>query len=192
MYCQQGSNFLKGALLGSVVAGIASLLVAPKSGRELRNSFAEGYNSVGQKTRDLTDDLITRGRNLINREEVEEHLENEAFHSLSPLVAGIIVGGIVGATAALLLAPDSGEHLRKALGSHYNEIRDKAEEFVSGVNTKGHAALEQVEDWKETFSNLISKLGNRGKNRSCGSQLDEILEWASLGVRAIQQLQKRS
>jgi len=45
---------------------------------------------------------------------------------------GIFVGGLVGATIALLLAPDSGEQLRAQLRSRgegfFNEVRHAADE----------------------------------------------------------------
>jgi gas vesicle protein len=45
---------------------------------------------------------------------------------------GIVVGGLVGSTIALLLAPDSGEQLRSELRSRgegfFNEVRHAADE----------------------------------------------------------------
>src|SRR5512134_1762778 len=46
---------------------------------------------------------------------------------------GVMVGGLVGSTIALLLAPESGEHLR-------SEIRVRGENFVNEVR---HAADER-------------------------------------------------
>ena len=45
---------------------------------------------------------------------------------------GIAVGGLVGSTIALLMAPESGEHLRSQLRSRgegfFNEVRQAADE----------------------------------------------------------------
>ena len=45
---------------------------------------------------------------------------------------GVTVGGMVGSTIALLMAPESGEQLRSALRSRgenfYNEVRSAADE----------------------------------------------------------------
>jgi gas vesicle protein len=46
---------------------------------------------------------------------------------------GIVVGGMVGSTIALLLAPDSGEELRNQLRSRgegfFNDVRHAAPDF---------------------------------------------------------------
>lgn len=192
MTCQQGTDFLKGALVGGLIAGVAGLLIAPKSGHELREDFAEGYNTVRKKTQDIKDDLISRGRNLIGHEDVEAELDDEGFlHANSSVMVGVLAGSVIGALAALLLAPDSGTALRKKLGSHYDEIIEKAEEFVSGAGEKGREAMDQVEDWKETLSTIVSKLASKGKKQA-NSQINEIMDWASLGLKVFQQLQRRS
>jgi gas vesicle protein len=45
---------------------------------------------------------------------------------------GVTVGGLVGSTIALLMAPESGEHLRSELRlrgeTFYNEVRQAADE----------------------------------------------------------------
>jgi len=43
-------SFLWGALTGAVTGAVAALLLAPKSGRELRGDLAETAQKVGEKT----------------------------------------------------------------------------------------------------------------------------------------------
>lgn len=52
-------------------------------------------------------------------------------------LAGFIIGGIVGAALALLLAPQAGAETRA-------QIRQKSLEFQAGVGEAGRAAQEQV------------------------------------------------
>ncbi|MFB9278173.1 YtxH domain-containing protein [Cohnella cellulosilytica] len=46
-------SFLWGALAGAVTGAVAALLLAPKSGRELRGDLAETAQKVGEKTADI-------------------------------------------------------------------------------------------------------------------------------------------
>ncbi|WP_314588691.1 YtxH domain-containing protein [Paenibacillus terrigena] len=47
---EKRKSFLLGALVGSVVGSVAALLLAPKSGRELRQDIKEGAHQVSEKT----------------------------------------------------------------------------------------------------------------------------------------------
>jgi len=47
---EKRKSFLLGALVGSVVGSVAALLLAPKSGRELRQDIKEGAQQVSEKT----------------------------------------------------------------------------------------------------------------------------------------------
>jgi gas vesicle protein len=55
-------------------------------------------------------------------------------------VAGLVIGGLIGAAIGLLLAPESGEEMRDQMGDFVDErIRD----FGDAVN-EGKAAAEQA------------------------------------------------
>ena len=62
--------------------------------------------------------------------------------------AGLVIGGLVGASLALLLAPQSGEETRAQIRDRSFEYKDLAEENIAGVRQKasdvGHLAQEQV------------------------------------------------
>ncbi|RKP45832.1 YtxH domain-containing protein [Cohnella endophytica] len=47
---------LKGALIGGVVGATAALLLAPKSGRELRGDIKDRYSSAHERTKQLLTD----------------------------------------------------------------------------------------------------------------------------------------
>jgi gas vesicle protein len=63
-----------------------------------------------------------------------------------PFFAGLVIGGVVGAGVALMLAPHSGEETR-------SQIRDKSlglrGEAVEGLTDAGQHAQTQVEAWQE-------------------------------------------
>ena len=72
-------------------------------------------------------------------------------------MAGFVIGGLVGAATALILAPQSGaetraqiaakgEELKQAGEEQYLEYRDKAETSVAQAQTKVHDTSEQVQE----------------------------------------------
>lgn len=182
---KSGIGFLKGALLGGLAAGITGLLLAPRSGRELRDGIVDGYNSVTQSTCDFADELKKRGRHLLYGEEEEES-------SHSSMLAGLVCGGVLTAIVTLLLAPESGSKLRSRLGHQYHDIRDKAEYFANNVSEKGHDAIEQLGDWKDTLLSIVNKLNGHTNGRKNKSDvIEQIVDWAGLGLNVLQHLQKR-
>jgi gas vesicle protein len=66
-----GGNFFAGFLVGAALGAIAALLLAPKSGRELRESLAE----EGKKLRDRA---VDEGRRLVESAEVPEAVRKAA------------------------------------------------------------------------------------------------------------------
>ncbi len=66
-----GGNFLAGFLVGVTLGAIAALLLAPKSGRELRESLAE----EGKKLRDRA---VDEGRRFVEKAEVPEVVRKAA------------------------------------------------------------------------------------------------------------------
>ena len=63
-------------------------------------------------------------------------------------LAGLVTGSLVGASLALLLAPQSGEETRGQIKDKSLELRDEA---VEGLMEAGHRAQAQVATWQETF-----------------------------------------
>lgn len=63
--------------------------------------------------------------------------EDTAVRGGGYFVAGLIVGALVGASAALLLAPDSGKGTRRKLQRRFQDIREEA---ASELRDAGRAA----------------------------------------------------
>ena len=55
--------------------------------------------------------------------------------------AGFLVGGLIGAGAALLLAPQSGEETRAQIRDKSLELRDRAEVAVDDLRAKAEAVV---------------------------------------------------
>lgn len=180
----QGNDFVKGALLGGLIGGVAYLLIAPKSGREIRDDIMTGYSNLSERTQDFADNIRSRGNRLLGRQEEKTFLEENGT-----FIAGGAIGAVICALAALLLAPQSGEELREGLGDRYEEIRDKTEDFVNTLNSKRQQCVEHIDDWKDTLSTLVDKLACMSGRK--GSKVDRIMDWANLGLNLLQQMQKR-
>jgi gas vesicle protein len=58
--------------------------------------------------------------------------------------AGLIVGGLVGAATALLLAPQSGEETRQWIQDRGIELKDRAVEYGADARARATAALDDA------------------------------------------------
>jgi len=56
-------------------------------------------------------------------------------------IIGLALGALVGAAAALLLAPESGEDLRKDIGEKSDELKTRAQQQVSSLEEQGRIVL---------------------------------------------------
>lgn len=76
---------------------------------------------------------------------------------LGAFLAGFVIGGLVGAAAALILAPQSGPATRQQLAnmsadlrhtadSHTREYRDRAETLIADTRNRAQHLTEQVQD----------------------------------------------
>ena len=136
------------------------------------------------KTQDFAENLKKTGHKCLHPFEEEEN------NSSSPFLIGGALGAVIGVVTALLLAPKSGEELREVLGDQYEKIREKAEDFTANINSKRHDVMDQVGDWKDTLTTLINKLSSK-KGKKSPLHVDEILDWAGLGLNLLRQVQKR-
>lgn len=62
-----GKDFVIGALLGGIIGACAALLLAPKSGRELRGDLNEGYHTVAKKTQDIAKNVGEQTGSIVSK-----------------------------------------------------------------------------------------------------------------------------
>jgi gas vesicle protein len=79
----------------------------------------------------------------MNNYDYEYGQTQEMTDATKHILTGIVVGGLIGATAMLLLAPRSGEEIRAEIKDKATDLRDKTTETV-----------------KDTVSQVVSKAGN--------------------------------
>lgn len=81
----------------------------------------------------------------------------EKDSDLGAFLAGFVIGGLVGAATALILAPQSGTATRQQLAdmsadlrhsadSHTREYRDRAETLISDTRSRAQHLTDQVQD----------------------------------------------
>jgi gas vesicle protein len=70
-------------------------------------------------------------------------------------LAGFIIGGVVGAVAALLLAPQSGEETRTMIRDKSIELKDKAASSAEQAYEKASAT---VDDLRKRIDDLAAQM----------------------------------
>ncbi|MBS2970051.1 YtxH domain-containing protein [Metabacillus sp. KIGAM252] len=90
---------------------------------------------------------------------------------------GTLIGGIVGASAALLLAPKSGKDLRDDLGSQANLVAEKTNKITNdalGKSTEwANKAKEKTASLSQTVSSQSSSIMNKVKDIRSGDKTPE-------------------
>jgi len=80
---------------------------------------------------------------------------------LGSFMAGILIGGLIGAGVALLMAPQSGEETREMLRERSIELKSRAEQAASEFRTKAGSAIdegrERVDEAVESARQRVSR-----------------------------------
>jgi len=77
--------------------------------------------------------------------------------------AGMVIGGLIGAAAALLLAPASGEETRAVIRDKSIELKDKAVEYSQDVQLRAEKALETT---RMQLADIVDDLRKRTEDLS--------------------------
>ena len=170
---KNNNHLLTGLVLGGVAAGIAALLTAPKSGEDLCCDIADTYNNIADKTGQFTDEVKHKSWHVLHPGAHCEICEPDT--TASNFAIGAIAGAVLGAASAFLLAPKSGQGLRKDIQETYHDAVEKGEDLKEGV--------------EKFLGNLQSSFSSGNKHQS--SSLGQIIDLASTGFTIWQKLQKR-
>jgi gas vesicle protein len=83
---------------------------------------------------------------------------------LGSFLAGFVIGGLIGAGVALLMAPQSGEETRALIADKSIELRDRAAETAGDVQTRaGDFASQTAEAYDQQVKRIQSAV-EAGKN----------------------------
>jgi gas vesicle protein len=158
---------------GAVGAGLG-LLLAPKSGKELKKDLKRFAADTKDRVSDALEkgeDLYEDGRAAVNKAvdsgrrvyaEGKEKFEELTGKKERSILVPVLAGGIIGAGIALLLAPKTGKEVRRDLKDFAGKTMDQASVAVDkgkvlydeGVN----AIMDTVEKGKNVFIEGKEKL----------------------------------
>ena len=124
-------SILTTVLVGGAVGAGLALVLAPKSGSEIRKDLKRVANRFTHAV-DIGKDLYGEGREFVGKAVeagkkayVEEKPLEPIINERGSLVVPILAGGIIGAGIALLLAPKSGSETRADLKQFASTTREK-------------------------------------------------------------------
>jgi gas vesicle protein len=117
------------------------------------------------------------------KHQVEYYDVEHATRSAKPVVTGILIGGVIGAVTALLMAPRSGEETRAELRSKAMEYRDRTKEVLDETVSQ---AKSKVHELKEGVVEKADELRHRGK-QVADEQLERVSHVAETGRKKVQE-----
>ncbi len=138
------SALLLGSVVGGVLGATAGFLFAPKSGKDLRKDISdqskkvtdkadEWKETVQEKSAEYSDKAMAKKNELKAKKRFNESKEKK-FNTPS-LLMGTFVGGILGASVALVVAPKPGSNLREDINVRSKEAIESAGESIKDSKT---------------------------------------------------------
>lgn len=105
----------------------------------------------------------------------------ESPHTAKSILAGLLIGGLAGAGAMLLLAPQSGKETRSLIQHKTLELRDRTVETVDEAVTQIKSKTSQI---KADVLDKAGELQDEGKQLLV-KQLDHVSAAAEAGKAAV-------
>jgi gas vesicle protein len=90
---------------------------------------------------------------------------SERDGDLGAFLAGFVIGGMVGAAVALLLAPQSGEETRTIIRDRSIELKDKAAEAAETARIKAEAAAAEARARADELAKLTQEKASELKKK---------------------------
>lgn len=79
------------------------------------------------------------------------------------LLLSFLLGGVVGAGLALLVAPQSGEETRRKMKDLADEIKDKTTEYINQTKDKVSSVADEGKEYYDEKKSLIKAAIEAGK-----------------------------
>ena len=90
-------------------------------------------------------------------------MKDEGFGSGS-LLLSFLLGGVVGAGLALLVAPQAGEETRRKIKELADDIKDKTNEYINETREKVTAAADEGRGYYDEKKSLVKAAIEAGKD----------------------------
>lgn len=84
--------------------------------------------------------------------------------SVGKFLAGVIVGGAIGAVAGIILAPQSGEETRELLNDASKDIVKKTDKTVKEIQDRADVVVSDLQKKGDEIMDKIQDLINKQKN----------------------------
>jgi len=90
-------------------------------------------------------------------------MREENGYGAGSMFLSFLLGGIVGATLALLLAPESGSETRRRIRGFTDDVKDKVKDYTEDVKGKVTSTIDKSRDLYEEKKAAIAKAVEAGK-----------------------------
>src|SRR5688572_5157175 len=117
----------------------------------------------------------------MNNYDYENRQVQEMSGTTRHVLTGIVVGGLIGATAMMLLAPRSGEEMRAEIKDKALDLRDRTTE---GVKDRVSQVVSRADHLKGGLRGRSQDLKHRGQDVLV-EQLDRVAEAVEAAKKAI-------
>jgi gas vesicle protein len=99
-------------------------------------------------------------------QETRENAQNKNEESSNSFLLGALIGGMVGAAAALLFAPKSGKELRNSLNNQTGSFMEKTVQLRENVVNKSNEIVNKTSSLSQGFVQQSTDLLNKAKNKT--------------------------
>jgi len=123
----------------------------------------------------------------MNNYDYEYGQVRETSDSTKHILTGIVVGGLIGATAMMLLTPRSGEEIRAEIKDKAMDLRDRTTETVKDTVSQAKSKAYEIKDTvTDTVREKAEEMKQRGKH-TVSRKLDDVSEATETGKKKVQE-----
>jgi len=90
-------------------------------------------------------------------------MREDSGYSAGSIFLSFLLGGIVGASLALLLAPQSGRETRRRIRELAEDVKDKTKDYAGDVKEKVTSTVDKGKDFFEEKKSIITTAIEAGK-----------------------------
>jgi gas vesicle protein len=191
-----------GVVVGTLLGAATAFFLTSDKNRPLKRELSDIYHQFHDKLNDLAHNLSEKSEGL--RQGFSRHyFTKNPNRSRLNLLIGSLAGGVLGASAVFFLTTDSGKDIFEKAIEQVQCLAKKTHEIGEDIQEKTSEVIETFEDrvstWADAAQNFISKLNGASKYGKNGSHhhssaekdiVDNVIDWASFGLRLYQSLKK--